>query len=256
MLTKQKAVILTKCLKAGKAEAQVVYNYLNRNAKISASKMPILNKKVKEIRAVADKSLKVLAQSFANPKEVRIASKYPIVEDLLAQASSLQASATILAHLVAEGDELADLPDEVESEEVTDADGNEISADDLPEDEAIDSEDEIENETDEDGAVVSDDEITDDLESDDEITDDLEADDELSDDALDSCGDSDLESDDELGDEPVEPVQSKLKKPATKFVKANKKAVSVKAKSKTIGVKAANQILSKNFPWNFGKSGK
>lgn len=241
MLTKQQAIKLRSALVTANKGSTRILNAVvaSKTGKVTASAHSQYSKELKVIKSIAAKAERHLINAFKSPKDVVDASKIEAVEKLLAASAELSMRTKILAKVLADADELSELPDgtaEFEDEivdEGVNAEGEDIT--DAP---AVDSDDEL-DELDAEGE--------DDIEGEGEdIVDDtaVDADDEL--DNLDAEGEYDIV------DEPVEAKRkvSAKKSLLRKKISANAK-IARKASVKRPSLQAANRSL---IDWGFPSS--
>lgn len=240
MLTKQQAIKLRSALVTANKGSTRILNAVvaSKTGKITASAHNQYSKELKVIKSIAAKAEKHLINAFKSPKDVVDASKIEAVEKLLAASAELSMRTKIMAKVLADADELSELPDgtaEFEDEIVDE--GVNAEGEDVTDTPAVDA-DELDD---------LDAEGEDDIEGEgDDIVDDtaVDADDELD--------DLDAEGEDDIVDEPVEAKRkvSAKKSLLRKKISANAK-IARKASVKQPSLQAANRSL---IDWDFPSS--
>ena len=218
MLTRQTAVKIQNTLKSADAETRSIFSKISARKTLTASQVRSYSKKIKQIEAIANRASATLVASMNGTKDVIKASRIDAVENLFSLASAVAVRAKLLAKMVADADELAELEDEVEAEDEFDG-----------LDDAVEAEDEFEDLGDEG------------LDAEDEEELDLDAEDELEDLEADDFEDEELDAEDELEDLEDEPVAT-----AKRRVNANRRAGASQRRSR-LSANAGNSIK-----WNFG----
>lgn len=250
MLTKQQALKLRNALLVANKGSTKILSAItaSKSGKITASAHKQYSKELRLIKSIAAKSERHLLKAFSNTQDLVKASKIEAVEKLLVASAELSLRAKLMSQVLADADELSELPDGPadfdadETEEIVESD------DDTEEVEADDEEIECDDETDE--VEADDDEEIVEADDDEEI---IESDDEEI-----------VESDDEEAETPVEAKRKALARAkalkARKAVKAKRviptrKRISANAKMvrsasvKRTSLAQANKSL---IGWDFG----
>ena len=147
MLTRQTAVKIQNTLKSADAETRSIFSKISARKTLTASQVRSYSKKIKQIEAIANRASATLVASMNGTKDVIKASRIDAVENLFSLASAVAVRAKLLAKMVADADELAELEDEVEAEDEFDGLDDAVEAEDEFEDlgdEGLDAEDEEE----------------------------------------------------------------------------------------------------------------
>lgn len=155
MLTKQQAIKLRSALStANKGSARILSALTStRTGKITASAHRQYSKELKVIKSIADKAERHLLKAFSTSKDVIAASKIDAVEKLLVASAELSLRAKIMSRVLADADELSELPDGTgefvdaeddinELPDAIDAEGEE-SVEEVVEDEVVEADDEV-----------------------------------------------------------------------------------------------------------------
>ena len=147
MLTRQTAVKIQNTLKSADAETRSIFSKISARKTLTASQVRSYSKKIKQIEAIANRASATLVASMNGTKDVIKASRIDAVENLFSLSSAVAVRAKLLAKMVADADELAELEDEVEAEDEFDGLDDAVEAEDEFEDlgdEGLDAEDEEE----------------------------------------------------------------------------------------------------------------
>ena len=250
MLTKQQALKLRNALSVANKGSTKILSAItaSKTGKITASAHKQYSKELRLIKSIAAKSERHLLKAFVTTQDLVKASKIEAVEKLLVASAELSLRAKLMSQVLADADELSELPDgpaDFEADEVEEI----VEAEDET-DEVVESDDDTEE-------VESDDETDEIVESDDE---EIECDDET--DEVEADDDEEIvESDDEEVETPVEAKRKALARAkARKAVKAKRviptrKRISANAKMvrsasvKRTSLAQANKSL---IGWDFG----
>ena len=242
MLNKKQAITLQKALVTANAGSSKILSAVvaTKTGKLTASAHRKYSKDLKHIKSIAAKAERHLINSFKSTSDLVKASKIDAVEKLLSASAELSLRAKIMSRVLADADELSELPD-----------GEGFDADDVAEN--VECEDELGDlEASEDEEVEADDD--EEIEADDD--EEVEADD-----------DEEIEADDD--EEATDPVTAKrraLKRASrsrvSRRISANRKAmqrrksISASAKmARVASVKGSSlQSASKSLiEWDFNK---
>ena len=243
MLNKKQAITLQKALVTANAGSSKILSAVvaTKTGKLTASAHRKYSKDLKHIKSIAAKAERHLINSFKSTSDLVKASKIDAVEKLLSASAELSLRAKIMSRVLADADELSELPD-----------GEGFDADDVAEN--VECEDELGDlEADDDEEVEADDDEEVEADDDDE---EVEADD-----------DEEIEADDD--EEATDPVTAKrraLKRASrsrvSRRISANRKAmqrrksISASAKmARVASVKGSSlQSASKSLiNWDFTK---
>ena len=249
MLNKKQAITLQKALVTANAGSSKILSAVvaTKTGKLTASAHRKYSKDLKHIKSIAAKAERHLINSFKSTSDLVKASKIDAVEKLLSASAELSLRAKIMSRVLADADELSELPD-----------GEGFDADDVAEN--VECEDELGDlEASEDEEVEADDDEEVEADDDEEI----EADDE----EVEADDDEEIEADDD--EEATDPVTAKrraLKRASrsrvSRRISANRKAmqrrksISASAKmARVASVKGSSlQSASKSLiDWDFNK---
>ena len=250
MLNKKQAITLQKALVTANAGSSKILSAVvaTKTGKLTASAHRKYSKDLKHIKSIAAKAERHLINSFKSTSDLVKASKIDAVEKLLSASAELSLRAKIMSRVLADADELSELPD-----------GEGFDADDVAEN--VECEDELGDlEASEDEEVEADDD--EEIEADDD--EEIEADD---DEEVEADDDEEIEADDD--EEATDPVTAKrraLKRASrsrvSRRISANRKAmqrrksISASAKmARVASVKGSSlQSASKSLiNWDFTK---
>ena len=251
MLNKKQAITLQKALVTANAGSSKILSAVvaTKTGKLTASAHRKYSKDLKHIKSIAAKAERHLINSFKSTSDLVKASKIDAVEKLLSASAELSLRAKIMSRVLADADELSELPD-----------GEGFDADDVAEN--VECEDELGDlEASEDEEVEADDDEEVEADDDEEI----EADDD--DEEVEADDDEEIEADDD--EEATDPVTAKrraLKRASrsrvSRRISANRKAmqrrksISASAKmARVASVKGSSlQSASKSLiEWDFNK---
>ena len=243
MLNKKQAITLQKALVTANAGSSKILSAVvaTKTGKLTASAHRKYSKDLKHIKSIAAKAERHLINSFKSTSDLVKASKIDAVEKLLSASAELSLRAKIMSRVLADADELSELPD-----------GEGFDADDVAEN--VECEDELGDlEASEDEEVEADDD------------EEIEADDD--DEEVEADDDEEIEADDD--EEATDPVTAKrraLKRASrsrvSRRISANRKAmqrrksISASAKmARVASVKGSSlQSASKSLiEWDFNK---
>lgn len=243
MLNKKQAITLQKALVTANAGSSKILSAVvaTKTGKLTASAHRKYSKDLKHIKSIAAKAERHLINSFKSTSDLVKASKIDAVEKLLSASAELSLRAKIMSRVLADADELSELPD-----------GEGFDADDVAEN--VECEDELGDlEASEDEEVEADDD------------EEIEADDD--DEEVEADDDEEIEADDD--EEATDPVTAKrraLKRASrsrvSRRISANRKAmqrrksISASAKmARVASVKGSSlQSASKSLiNWDFNK---
>lgn len=178
MLNKKQAITLQKALVTANAGSSKILSAVvaTKTGKLTASAHRKYSKDLKHIKSIAAKAERHLINSFKSTSDLVKASKIDAVEKLLSASAELSLRAKIMSRVLADADELSELPDgegfdaddvaenvECEDElgDLEASEDEEVEADDDEEIEADDDDEEVEADDDEEIEADDDEEATD-----------------------------------------------------------------------------------------------
>ena len=178
MVNKKQAITLQKALVTANAGSSKILSAVvaTKTGKLTASAHRKYSKDLKHIKSIAAKAERHLINSFKSTIDLVKASKIDAVEKLLSASAELSLRAKIMSRVLADADELSELPDgegfdaddvaenvECEDElgDLEASEDEEVEADDDEEIEADDDDEEVEADDDEEIEADDDEEATD-----------------------------------------------------------------------------------------------
>ena len=177
MLNKKQAITLQKALVTANAGSSKILSAVvaTKTGKLTASAHRKYSKDLKHIKSIAAKAERHLINSFKSTSDLVKASKIDAVEKLLSASAELSLRAKIMSRVLADADELSELPDG-EGFDADDVAENVECEDELgdleaSEDEEVEADDDEEIEADDDEEVEADDDEEIEADDDEEATD-------------------------------------------------------------------------------------